>query len=111
DRSFALAVLFLLWWFLALIWLLVRLQSPGPGLFAQKRVGRNGVQFTCYKFRTMKLGTLQAATHEVSVGNVTKLGRLLRKTKLDELPQVWNILRNEMSLVGPRPCLPAQEML
>lgn len=111
DLSFAMAVLFLFWWFLVLIWMLVRLESPGPGIFAQRRVGRNGVQFTCYKFRTMKLDTVQAATHEVSATAVTRLGWILRKTKFDELPQIWNIVRDEISLIGPRPCLPTQERL
>lgn len=111
DLSFALAVALLLWWLLGLIWLLVRVQSPGPGIFAQTRVGRNGAEFTCYKFRTMKTGTAQAATNEVPMEAVTRVGRFLRRTKLDELPQIWNILRNEISLVGPRPCLPVQMQL
>ncbi|MBE0694890.1 MAG: sugar transferase [Aquamicrobium sp.] len=101
----------MLWWLLGLIWLLVRVQSPGPGIFAQTRVGRNGAEFTCYKFRTMKTGTAQAATNEVPMEAVTRVGRFLRRTKLDELPQIWNILRNEISLVGPRPCLPVQMQL
>lgn len=111
DVSFAVAVIVFFWWGLALIWALVRFQSPGPGIFAQTRVGRNGATFTCYKFRTMHVGTVQAATNQVSAAAVTSLGRTLRKTKLDELPQVWNILRNEISLVGPRPCLPVQKEL
>jgi lipopolysaccharide/colanic/teichoic acid biosynthesis glycosyltransferase len=111
DVGFALAVIVLFWWGLLLIWGLIRFHSPGPGIFAQERVGRNGTIFTCYKFRTMHLGTVQAATNLVSAAAVTPLGRTLRKTKLDELPQVWNILRNEISLVGPRPCLPVQDEL
>lgn len=111
DISFALAVIVLFWWGLLLIWGLVRFQSRGPGIFAQKRVGRYGNIFTCYKFRTMHVGTAQAATNQVSSAAVTSLGRILRTTKLDELPQVWNILRNEISLVGPRPCLPIQDEL
>ncbi len=111
DLSFALGVVLLLWWLLALLWLAVRLQSPGPGIFAQRRVGRNGAEFTCYKFRTMKAGTVEAATNEVPAEAVTGIGRFLRRTKLDELPQVWNILRNEIGLVGPRPCLPVQTQL
>ena len=108
DLAFALCVAVFFWWGLALIWVLVRSLSPGPGIFAQQRVGRNGRTFTCYKFRTMKLGTVQAATNEVSAAAVTRLGAFLRRTKLDELPQIWNILRNEVSLIGPRPCLPVQ---
>lgn len=111
DLSFAFAVTALLGWVLVLIWAAIRLESPGPGIFAQARVGKGGRIFTCYKFRTMKEGTKQAGTHEVSVAAVTRLGAFLRKTKIDELPQVWNIFRNDISLIGPRPCLPVQEEL
>nr|WP_034329863.1 MULTISPECIES: lipid carrier--UDP-N-acetylgalactosaminyltransferase [unclassified Aminobacter] len=111
DLAFALVVIVFFWWALLMIWLAVKLQSPGPGIFAQRRIGRNGAEFTCYKFRTMRLGTKQAATNEVSASAVTKLGHFLRRTKLDELPQVVNILRNEISLIGPRPCLPVQRDL
>ncbi|KRA55435.1 hypothetical protein ASD80_13210 [Devosia sp. Root635] len=108
DLAFALTVVLLLWWLLILVWIGVKLQSPGPGLFTQVRVGRDGELFKCYKFRTMKLGTAEAATHEVRATAVTSLGRLLRATKLDELPQIINIILNQVSLVGPRPCLPIQ---
>lgn len=111
DLAFALSVVLLFWWGLALIWALVRLQSPGPGIFAQKRVGQGGAAFTCYKFRTMKDGTMEAGTNEIPLHAVTGFGRFLRRTKLDELPQIWNILRNEVSLIGPRPCLPMQTVL
>ena len=111
DLSFAAFVIVGFWWMLLILWLLVRIDSPGPGLFVQRRVGRNGKSFNCWKFRTMQINTLQAGTHEISPAAVTNLGRLLRQTKLDELPQVWNILRNELSLIGPRPCLPVQKQL
>ncbi|MEE9455414.1 MAG: hybrid nucleoside-diphosphate sugar epimerase/sugar transferase [Paracoccaceae bacterium] len=111
DMTFAVVIIGLLGWFLLLIWIAIRLESPGPGIFAQPRVGKGGEVFTCYKFRTMKQGTEQAGTHEVSAAAVTKLGAFMRKTKIDELPQVWNILRNEISLIGPRPCLPVQDEL
>lgn len=108
DLAFALVVLGLFWWALALIFVAIRLQSPGPGFFAQPRVGRNGKMFTCYKFRTMREGTAHVATNLAPADAVTGIGRFLRRTKLDELPQAFNILRNEMGLVGPRPCLPQQ---
>lgn len=111
DLGFALAVIAFLGWALVLVWMAVKLQSPGPGIFAQARVGRHGRVFTCYKFRTMAQGTRQGGTHEVSAASITKIGAFLRRTKIDELPQVWNILKNEMSLVGPRPCLPIQKEL
>lgn len=111
DLSFAVAVALFLWWLMLVVWVVIKLQSPGPGIFTQERVGRGGSLFICYKFRTMKLGTVQAATNEVSASSVTSLGHFLRRTKIDELPQIWNIFRNEVSLVGPRPCLPVQEAL
>lgn len=111
DVLFALSVILFAGWALAIVWILVRLGSPGPGIFAQERVGQNGKTFTCYKFRTMKAGTKQAGTHEMTADAVTGIGAFLRKTKIDELPQVWNILRGELSLVGPRPGLPVQTKL
>ena len=111
DIAFALFVIVILWWALLGAWLAVKFTSPGPGIFAQQRVGKGGLPFTCYKFRTMSLGTKEAGTHEVTADSVTAVGRFLRKTKIDELPQVWNILKNELSLVGPRPCLPGQREL
>ena len=111
DVGVAILIIVLLWWALLLIWLIVKATSPGPGIFAQERVGKNGRPFICYKFRTMKTGTPQVGTHEVSASTVTGFGRFLRNTKLDEFPQAWNLLRNEISLVGPRPCLPVQTEL
>lgn len=108
DYTFALSVIFLFWWALLLIYLVVRIESRGSGIFAQQRVGKHRKLFTLYKFRTMSVGTKVAGTHEVSDSAITRVGGFLRRTKLDELPQVINILRREISLIGPRPCLPMQ---
>ena len=85
----------------------IRLDSPGPALFRQRRIGRGSSHFTIFKFRTMQVGTPDLASHLMGPGSsrVTRLGRLLRRTSLDELPQLLNILRGEMALVGPRPAL------
>lgn len=111
DLTAALVILIPFFWLLAGLWLIVRLQSRGPGIFAQKRVGQNGQVFTCYKFRTMSEGSPNVGTHEAPTSLVTPFGKVLRRTKLDELPQAYNILLNQMSLVGPRPCLPNQNVV
>ena len=96
---------------LLLVLLLSIAFQPGNPLYLQQRVGRDEKLFTLIKFRTMKPETRSVGTHEVDPAQVTPWGRLLRRFKIDELPQLWNVLEGEMSLVGPRPCLPGQNEL
>lgn len=108
DIAVCASLLLVLWPFLLLVAVAIRIQSPGGAIFAQVRVGKHGRPFTCYKLRTMHTGTASLPTHEVKASAVTALGEHLRRFKVDELPQLWNVLVGDMSLVGPRPCLPSQ---
>lgn len=110
--DFIFALLGLLFGFPVLLLIyVIGLFDTGSPLFLQERVGRNKKPFTLVKFRTMKVDTASVASHLASTSSITRLGGFLRKTKLDELPQLWNVLKGEMSLVGPRPNLFNQEEL
>jgi O-antigen biosynthesis protein WbqP len=111
DVAGAAVGLALLWPVILLAVVAIRATSPGPAIFLQERVGEGGKPFLCRKLRTMFLGTESMPTHQVPASRITPVGRFLRRSKLDELPQLWNVIRGEMSLVGPRPCLPTQAVL
>lgn len=92
-----------------LLYLLIEMDSPGPALYLHTRVGKNRKEFTCFKFRTMRLDADPNKLAESKTDDrITKLGHFLRKTSLDETPQLLNVILGEMSIVGPRPALPVQ---
>ena len=96
---------------LMVLMIIIRLDSRGASIFKQVRVGRGGRQFVCYKLRTMSEGAPNAATHLVPRTYVSRVGAFLRATRLDELPQLFNVLLGQMRFIGPRPCLPSQKFL
>ena len=107
DISASLFGLLLLWWVYPIVAIIIKIKMPGgPAFFCQKRVGRNGNLFTCHKFRTM---TVKHGGSSVSVAGdsrITPLGAKLRHYKIDELPELWDVLIGNMSFVGPRPDVP-----
>jgi lipopolysaccharide/colanic/teichoic acid biosynthesis glycosyltransferase len=110
DLAAVLAALLVLWPLMLLIAVAIRLTSRGPALFVQERLGRNATVFRAYKYRTMtdKARVPDTIAYLGDASEITLVGRLLRRTKLDELPQLLNVLRGDMSIVGPRPQLPVQ---
>lgn len=107
DRFVAFCGLLLIWWIYPIVAILIKVKMPGgPAFFTQKRVGRNGKLFTMYKFRSM---TVRHSGSSISVAGecrITPFGAILRKYKIDELPELWNVLKGDMSFVGPRPDVP-----
>lgn len=106
DRLMALIGLLFLWPVLLVVALLIRHKMPGPVLFIQPRVGRNGQLFNCHKFRSMTIGHGGSSVSVAGEARITPLGAKLRKYKLDELPELWDVLIGNMSFVGPRPDVP-----
>ncbi len=105
DIVFSIAVLLVVYsWLYPILWVLIKLESKGPVIFKQKREGLHGEEFTCYKFRSMKINNNKEEKHaSKNDPRITKIGAFIRKTSLDEMPQFINVLKGDMSVVGPRP--------
>ena len=107
DKTAALVGLIVLSPILLITALLIRIKMPGgPVIFRQQRVGRHGQLFTIYKFRSMTTGHQGSSVSVAGEARITPLGAILRRYKIDELPELWNVLKGDMSLVGPRPDVP-----
>ena len=103
----ALLGLLLIWWLLIVVAVLIKVKMPGgPAIFKQTRIGRRGKPFTIFKFRTMTVGHSGSSVSVAGESRITPLGAVLRKYKIDELPELWNVLIGDMSFVGPRPDVP-----
>lgn len=112
DILVSLVALIVLFPLILLLALMIRIESPGAPIFSQQRIGKGGAPFTIYKLRSMKRSAPRSVATEAlsdASQHITRLGSMLRKTSLDELPQLVNILRGDMSLVGPRPLVPEEE--
>lgn len=107
DFLISLIAIILLSPIILIVALAIKVTSPGPILFKQRRMGKDNIEFEIYKFRTMRIDTPNVPTHLLENPEqwITPIGKFLRKTSLDELPQLFNILKGEMSIVGPRPAL------
>ena len=106
DRIMALLGLLFLWPVLLIVAILIKCQMPGPVLFVQQRVGKDGKLFNCHKFRSMTVGHYGSSVSVAGEARITPLGAQLRRYKLDELPELWDVLIGKMSFVGPRPDVP-----
>lgn len=106
DRTMALIGLLFLWPVLLTVALLIKCKMPGPVLFVQQRVGKDGKLFACHKFRSMTVGHNGSSVSVAGEARITPLGAKLRKYKLDELPELWDVFIGNMSFVGPRPDVP-----
>ncbi len=98
---------------MGIVAIIIKIEDPGPAIFKQKRVGNHKSYFQLYKFRSMKVATPDIPTHLMTNPQqyITKVGRFIRKTSIDELPQLWNIFKGDMSIIGPRPALWNQDDL
>lgn len=96
---------------MAVVTIMIKIEDGGPVLFRQKRIGRNGSEFGFLKFRSMPVTAANVPSVDASEIKITKIGKIIRRTNIDELPQLFNVLRGEMSIVGPRPAIGSQTAL
>lgn len=108
DIVLALVLMFCLIPIYLVISLIIYLQDKGHPIFKQERIGKHGERFNFYKFRSMPINSPNVGSHEKDKLKITPFGKLIRRTNLDELPQFYNVLRGDMSFIGPRPCIPSQ---
>ena len=108
DTFFSLLALLLLSPLLMAVAMLIKILDPGPVIFRQSRIGRNGESFVFYKFRSMPMSTGDIPSDRIGAVKIGPLGKFIRRTSIDELPQLFNILRGDMSVVGPRPPIASQ---
>jgi len=106
DRTVAFFGLLFLWPVLLIVAIMIKCQMPGPVFFVQQRVGKGGKLFPCHKFRSMSVNHNGSSVSVAGESRITPLGAILRKYKLDELPELWDVLIGKMSFVGPRPDVP-----
>ena len=111
DIAFAVAALAILAPLLLAVAVAIKISDPGPVLFRQRRVGAQGRMFDFYKFRSMPVDTADLPSDRLGEVRLSRVGRLIRRTNIDELPQLWNVLKGDMSLVGPRPPIASQTEL
>lgn len=111
DVVLAISLVVFLFPIYLIIGLIIFLQDFGTPIFKQMRVGKNGKEFLFYKFRSMPLKTPNVESHEKDKLKITPFGKFIRRTNLDELPQFFNVLKGDMSFIGPRPPIPSQENL
>jgi O-antigen biosynthesis protein WbqP len=111
DVSVAISAMLIFSPIYVLLGLIIRLQDGGPAIFKQIRVGENGQEFVLYKFRSMPLNTPNIESSDTQKLQITPFGKFVRRTNLDELPQLFNVLKGDMSVIGPRPAISSQKEL
>lgn len=111
DLTVAAASLILFSPLIAVVAILIKLEDGGPVLFRQRRVGKGGREFEFLKFRSMPVNTANVPSVDAEAIKITQIGKFIRRTNIDELPQLFNVLRGEMSIVGPRPAIASQTAL